>query len=75
MKQLVLFDEMLPEEIKKQVISEFPRIDGEDYEEWLEVIQVEFQYRMKEAQKNKPKPDYSNQNVKFKDVNLRGFAK
>lgn len=58
MTQLCLFDEDLVEEVRKQVLKEFWRIDGEDYDEWLDFIRFEVDYRLKELRKNKPHPQY-----------------
>ena len=63
MVQLTLFDEDLVQEIRRQVIKEFKRIDGEDYFEWLEVVRVEVDYRLSLLRKDKKKPDYTNQNI------------
>ena len=63
MVQLTLFDEDLVQEIRRQVIKEFKRIDGEDYFEWLEVVRVEVDYRLSLLRKDNKKPDYTNQNI------------
>ena len=36
------------ERIRKEVLSEFTRIEGEDYEEWMEVVQSEINARLEE---------------------------
>lgn len=58
MIQLSLFDEYLVSEVRREVISQFPRMEQESYDEWLEVIRVEVDYRLKELRRDKPKPDY-----------------
>lgn len=58
MGQLPLFDEDLPFEIRKQVVKQFPKMKGEDYDEWLEVIRVEVDYRLEKLRENRPKPHY-----------------
>ena len=63
MGQLQLFDEDLPTEIRKQVIKQFPKLKGEDYDEWLEVIRVEVDYRLQELKKNRPKPHYKSDHL------------
>lgn len=63
MVQLTLFDEDLVQEIRRQVVKEFKRMDGEDYFEWLEVVRVEVDYRLSLLRKDKKKPDYTNQNI------------
>lgn len=39
------------EMVRKQVLSEFQRIEGEDYEEWTEFIQEEINLRLEELRK------------------------
>ena len=34
------------EQVRREVLSEFQRIDGEDYEEWMEFIQEEINSRL-----------------------------
>lgn len=56
--QLCLFEEDLVKEVRKQVLKEFSRVEGEDYDEWLEFIRYEVDYRLKELRKNNPHPQY-----------------
>lgn len=58
MKQLSLFDELRIDDIRQEVIQEFPRIPDESYDEWLEVIRVEVDYRIKEYIGTKNRPLY-----------------
>lgn len=58
MKQLSLFDELQLDDIRKEVIQEFPRISGESYDEWLEVIRIEVDYRAKECLTDTRRPHY-----------------
>lgn len=37
--------------VRQQVLSEFQRIEGEDYEEWCEFIQTEINLRLEEIRK------------------------
>lgn len=34
------------EQVRREVLSEFQRIEGEDYEEWMEFIQEEINSRL-----------------------------
>lgn len=43
------------DKIRQEVMKEFTRIPGEDYEEWLEFIRYEVDERLKEFQQNKVK--------------------
>lgn len=58
MNQLALFDETQVEDVRRQVLKEFTRLEGEDWDEYLEVVRVEVDYRLAELRKNKPKPVY-----------------
>ena len=58
MAQLSLFDEDLVQEIRKEVTKEFKRIEGEDYDEWLEVVRTEVDYRLSLILKFRKKPNY-----------------
>lgn len=55
MEQLSLFPQYRVEDIRKQVIREFKRIDGEDYDEWLEVVRTEVDYRLSLIPRIRPK--------------------
>lgn len=44
--------ENIVEKVRGEVLSEFQRVDGEDYEEWLEFIQTEINTRLEEVRKN-----------------------
>lgn len=61
MRQLSFFDEINIQEIRREVLLEFPRIPGESYDEWRELIRIEVDYRIKEFRKNKPHPNYKPQ--------------
>lgn len=39
------------EKVRKEVLSEFDRIEGEDYEEWMDFIQEEVNARLEEIRK------------------------
>ena len=39
------------EMVRQQVLSEYQRIEGEDYEEWCEFIQTEINLRLQELRK------------------------
>ena len=39
------------EMVRQQVLSEYQRIEGEDYEEWCEFIQTEINLRLEEIRK------------------------
>lgn len=58
MGQLALFDDIQVEDIRRQVLKEFTRLEGEDWDEYLEVVRVEVDYRMAELRKNRTKPIY-----------------
>lgn len=58
MGQLALFDDIQVEDIRRQVLKEFTRLEGEDWDEYLEVVRVEVDYRMAELRKNRTKPTY-----------------
>jgi hypothetical protein len=34
------------EQVRREVLSEFQRVEGEDYEEWMEFIQEEINSRL-----------------------------
>ena len=36
------------EQVRKEVLSKFQRVEGEDYEEWMEFIQEEINTRLAE---------------------------
>ena len=40
------------EKVRREVLSEFQRIEGEDYEEWMDFIQEEINSRLEEIRKN-----------------------
>ena len=40
------------EQVRREVLSEFQRVDGEDYEEWMEFIQEEVNSRLEEIREN-----------------------
>lgn len=58
MNQLALFDETQVEDVRRQVLKEFTRLEGEDWDEYLEVVRIEVDYRLAELRKNKKKPTY-----------------
>ena len=39
------------EKVRKEVLSEFQRVEGEDFEEWTEFIQDEINARLEEIRK------------------------
>ena len=39
------------EMVRQQVLSEYQRVEGEDYEEWCEFIQTEINLRLEELRK------------------------
>lgn len=39
------------EMVRQQVLSEYERVEGEDYEEWCEFIQTEINLRLEELRK------------------------
>lgn len=39
------------EEVRQEVLSEYQRVEGEDYEEWCEFIQTEINLRLEELRK------------------------
>ena len=39
------------EMVRQQVLSEYQRVEGEDYEEWCEFIQTEINLRLQELRK------------------------
>ena len=39
------------EEVRQEVLSEYQRVEGEDYEEWCEFIQTEINLRLQERRK------------------------
>lgn len=47
-----------PLELHKQVEKELGRIDGEDWEDFQEIVRYEVNARLKELYKNNPKPHY-----------------
>lgn len=71
--QLSLFSEFNVTEIRKQVIKEFERIDGEDYHEWLEVIRIEVDYRLSLIPKKTPKYTDITQGEKEELKNILDF--
>ena len=40
------------EMVRREVLSEFQRVEGEDYEEWMDFIQTEINRRLEEIRKN-----------------------
>lgn len=44
--------ENIVEKVRREVLSEFQRVEGEDYEEWVEFIQTEINTRLEEIRKN-----------------------
>ena len=57
--QLSLFDEDLVTEIRREVMKEFKRVEGEDDDEWKEFIRIEVDYRLKQIRSKCKKPNYS----------------
>lgn len=55
MIQLSLLDDFKVDDMRKAVMKEFPRIEGEDCDEWWEFIRVEVDYRLSQ---NKKIPNY-----------------
>lgn len=51
MLQLDLFNQDLVEKIRKQVLKEFKRVDGEDWDEYLEFIRYEVDSRLADCVK------------------------
>ena len=47
------------QELHKQVEKELGRVEGEDWEDFQEIVRYEVNARLKEANKFAPKPDYS----------------
>lgn len=39
------------EKVRKEVLSEFQRVEGEDFEEWTEFVQDEINARLEEIRK------------------------
>lgn len=68
MFQLDLFNQDLVEKIRKQVLKEFKRIDGEDWDEYLEVVRYEVDARLADCVKISRsyhlQPSKKNNNIK-----------
>lgn len=43
----------LVEKIRQEVLKEYTRVPGEDYEEWCEFIRYEIDARLKDAEEEK----------------------
>lgn len=64
MQQMSFFKEVEINDIRKDVISQYPRLPEEPYEEWRDFIRVEVDERLNAV--NTHKPDYAPQNLKKK---------
>lgn len=62
MKQLSFFKDVEINDIRKDVMAQFPRLPEEPYEEWREFIRVEVNERLKATITHKP--DYTPYNLK-----------
>lgn len=58
MKQLSLFDEFRLDDIRREVLQEFTRLPDESYDEWLEVVRIEVDYRIKDYLNTTNRPLY-----------------
>ena len=47
-----------PLDLHKQVEKELGRVDGEDWEDFQEIVRYEVNARLKEMNRNRPKPIY-----------------
>lgn len=45
----------IADKIRQEVLKEFTRVPGEDYEEWCEFVRYEVDCRMKEAAEERAK--------------------
>lgn len=63
MEQLFLFAPDV-QGLHKQVEKELGRIEGEDWDEFQELVCFEVNARLKEANRFKKKPDYSKHEIK-----------
>lgn len=52
------------QKVREEVLSEFQRVEGEDYEEWCEFIQYEINARLEEYRKQ----DLFISSVKYEDI-------
>lgn len=47
------------QELHKQVEKELGRVEGEDWEDFQEIVRYEVNNRLKEANRYRPKPNYA----------------
>lgn len=47
-----------PSELHKKVEKELGRVDGEDWDEFQEIVRYEVNARLQDMNKNNPKPQY-----------------
>lgn len=61
-EQLSFFSDS-PDELHQKVVKELKRIQGEDWEDFNEVVRYEVNERLKEQRSNNPKPDYKHSKI------------
>lgn len=54
---------LYPEDLHKKVAKELGRIQGEDWEDFCEVVRIEVDARLSETNVSKPYPDYKNNKI------------
>lgn len=52
-----------PEDIHNSVAKELGRVEGEDWEDYNEVVRYEVNARLKELNAKRPIPDYKNSKI------------
>ena len=61
------YQKSVGERIKEEVLSEFQRIPGEDYFEYIEYINYEIAFRIKEYYTSRNERIYSDENLSEKE--------